>query len=285
MIDESVTPPAPGIYEGVPDADYRRSDGYGSSAIKGFTRSAEHGKQLLDTPFKASRPMEIGSCFDQGLLCHDAPKIHVVMPDEIATATGKGSLIAKREWAKENADGKIVLKQAEADHIDAMLDKVLSHPEAREILLKNAAYQVSGWAVDEKTGILKKGRADVQPTAGEYEWFLVDVKKTVNASPHKFRRQVYDLGYHIQAAYYLSIWTQNNSDRTRWAWVAVEDTPPYGVGVYECSPEMLRQGEIDYRECLAKLSHGLKHDDWPGYSNLLQQLKPERWMISDEAWG
>lgn len=104
-----------------------------------------------------------------------------------------------------------------------------------------------------------KARLDFLTDAG----MILELKMTVDASPLGFAAQVYRFGYHLQAAIYMELAGIENLNQ--FVFVSVEKTPPYPVGIYLLSEEVLDDGRRLYRDMLEKFDTCWVSDEWPGY--------------------
>ena len=93
----------------------------------------------------------------------------------------------------------------------------------------------------------------------------MDVKTTKDASPESFGRSAWNLGYHIQAAFYRRVIGAAPGTTPDFIFGCVESEAPHLVAYYSVPQYLLdyADGLIDtllerYAECLAA-------DLWPGY--------------------
>ena len=69
--------------------------------------------------------------------------------------------------------------------------------------------------------------------------------------------------------------------------VAVEKTPPYGVGVYDLDPTDVERGRVENARAMKQLKWCLDNDKWPGYGNGITGIGLQRWARNslDERAG
>lgn len=72
------------------------------------------------------------------------------------------------------------------------------NPDYMRLLREGRCEQVIEWT-DPRTGLRLKAKPDCIPRGVD---FLIDLKTAKSADPDEFARHAYDLGYHIQAAFY-----------------------------------------------------------------------------------
>jgi hypothetical protein len=147
------------------------------------------------------------------------------------------------------SQGKTIISPDQADDVIAMKNAVMSHEIARMMLTGGEA-EYSYYSIDQKTNIAKKCRPDYIKNGS-----LIDLKTTTDASFEGFARQAGNLGYHLQAAYYVDVYneaTGNNVDE--FFFVCVENTAPFAVAVYRMDALQLEAGRAAYKKALDKLA-------------------------------
>jgi hypothetical protein len=158
------------------------------------------------------------------------------------------------------SEGKIVLETEWMNDIKSMKDAVLTHPIAYEMLTGGEA-EYSYYAQDPETGVEMKCRPDYHNGGA-----LIDLKSSMDASYEGFARQIGNLGYHIQAAFYLD--TFNQSQETNYKeffFVVVENKAPFAVAVYRLDETQIEAGRVAYKRIMKKykefLDSGANLDD------------------------
>ncbi|GAA4648399.1 hypothetical protein GCM10023116_06680 [Kistimonas scapharcae] len=64
---------------------------------------------------------------------------------------------------------------------------------------------------------------------------------------------------------------------TGFAWLAIEKEPPYAIGLYMASPELLMQGHDLYRQYLVNY-HGCRETGiWPAYATDFLTIDLPEW--------
>jgi len=136
--------------------------------------------------------------------------------------------------------------------------------------------ELTGIAPDPDGEFIRKIRIDlcvgIDPETDEMGDYLLDIKtcRAESLFPHRFQYVIRDLGYHVQAAYYLdtdSIIRTGSPDnpRDKYIIVAVESTYPYKVIVYELSKERLDEGRELYKDRLGMLAFAISNNRWEGF--------------------
>lgn len=176
-----------------------------------------------------------------------------------------------KAWAEfeQQADGKTLLKQEDADLVRRMADAVHKHPASSFLLtLPGKVEQTIRWT-DEDTELDCKCRPDWLSEDGQ---LVVDVKTTEHADPREFAKSVAKFRYHVQAAWYL-----RGTRAEQFLFVAVEKSAPYLVSVFVATPEMVSAGQRRADEDLRLIAACKASGEWPGYSTEIQPLYLPAW--------
>lgn len=258
----------PGVYDGLDEAVYHAdtalADGFGPSL------SSTGAKQILHAPatFKwgqenptYERKFNLGTAIHSIVL--GVGDGAVEYPDEYITKSGaissKGEV---KEWEKEQrANGLVPLKKPQIDLVRAASDAVLAHPVARGIFA-NGKPEQSVYATDEATGTTMRGRIDwLRDNA------VIDLKTTAqSAHPWRFAKTSADLGYDVQAAWYLKILAAlGYPSDIPYLHVVVEIDPPHLVSVVQLDDESLAAGWAQAERALEIYARCVETGQWPGY--------------------
>jgi hypothetical protein len=165
--------------------------------------------------------------------------------------------------------GLMLMSAAEMTTIANVADAVASHPEASALLSEG------------KPEVSIIGTIDEVPVKARIDWYrpgvLVDLKTTSDASEDAFQRQSYNLGYHIQMAWYRDMLRGAAMPVNECYIIAVESAAPHGVMVYQMDPAAMALGEEIYMAKLAQYGHCLDFGRWPGYDTGIHTLTLPRW--------
>lgn len=265
---------------------YRIShDEYHSS--KGVSRSYLH-RMIDKTPAHAiihieTTPiLQFGQDFHVAVLEPDRfDKNYVVYPAGCLVGSGKGQRERKQDFDNYCATtGKSILKPDDLEKIKHMREAVFNHPEAKE-LLSDGEPELSGYWIDhEREDLLCKLRMD---WINKRQRVIVDLKKTRDARQHRFTSQAYDLGYDMEAAFYCYGATQiTGIEHQDFYFIACEDEPPWGVIVYKVDMEMINHGLLRCSRALTLHLECVKNNDWPCYSQEVQNLGLPEWVTRKE---
>lgn len=266
----------PGIYDNIGNEDYHaliKKNVISKTGLDKIRKSPAHFKEWTKNPPEPTPAMVIGQrCHTAILESHDFLRNLVLQP-EINKRTKAG----KEEWEafQKANEGKIIVKKDEFDQIQGIVNAVYSHPIASEILRDGKAEQSIIWE-DEETGIACRCRPDYLRNDDVF----VDVKTTVDASFREFQRSVAKFRYHVQSAFYMDGINQHR-DVKNFILIAVEKTPPFGIGIYHLDLGTVEEGRKQYREDLTTYAECLKTNKWPGYAAEIQTMGLPAWAYMD----
>lgn len=172
--------------------------------------------------------------------------------------------------------GCLVLKRSEHDAVLGMAKSAAAHPDSGPILTAGRS-EVSMRVWSEEHQVWVKCRLDWVPDRSSY---IADIKTTVSASERDFEKKATNEGLHMQAALYLAVWNAlcgADDARTGFRFIAVENTPPYAVNVFEASQEFIARGTRDFASALAIYSKCVRENNWPAYAPGIKELNMAKW--------
>lgn len=275
--------PAPGLYRGTPDEDYRRWSAINSSTLRRFARSALHGRYAMLNPKEASEAQEFGTAVHKAILEPDIfRKAFQPMP---YFGKRQSSKVRDEEDAFRAAHPDITfLPEAEFAHCMAIRDAVWAHPTAAEILKAQGANELSAVWKDAETGLPCKGRQDKFCNLGSWPT-VMDLKSAEDASKLGFSKSIDKFGYAEQAAFYLDGFhtlAPFPEGERRYVFIVAEKEPPYAVAVYELDPTAIEVGRKRYRANLRTYAGCLEAGTWPGYGDGMDLISLPPWSMKSE---
>lgn len=271
---QTTMPTQPGLYPDVPATDYHRWPAANQSLLKVIRdKSPAHARQEMLCPAGPTAAMKLGTALHVAVLQPDEFDKHYACAPDVDRRTRAG----KEAWAEfvlEHPEATL-LKPDEWQQVVGMRDAVLAHPTAAAVL--QGETELSALWVDSWTGVWCKARLDVlNRTMGA----VGDIKTTTDASPRAFRRTIWNLGYHLQAAHYLRGVHALGADADLFAIVAVEKTPPFAVAVYQIEDEALVAGEGELGPLMETYAKCQETGVWPAYDEKAIRITLPPW-----AWG
>ena len=252
-----VTPGAYDIPADVYHADPVPGGSLSSTGVRRLaTKSPATFRWHLDNPQPYKAAFDFGTAAHK-LVLDDGPELVVVDADRWDTKTVKAEVAAIR------AQGKLPLKQAAFDQVQAMAAALREHPEAAELCEPGSGTAELSLFWEVEDGVWGRGR---------YDWLRhdgrgVDYKSTRSAHPNDLPKAVHDYGYHQQQEWYTDggLALGLVDEERPFSFVFQEKEPPYLVTVTTLDPvarhigrHLNQVGVNAYRWCLA-------HGEWPGY--------------------
>lgn len=273
------TIPGPGVHD-LTDEEYF------AGPIARASLSSTGVRELLVAPAKfrwnQQHPQPPKRTFDVGHAAHQlvlgaGPEL-VLFPGTGANPEAWQKASDKEAVAELRAAGKLPLRQSDWDAVHAMAEALLRHPHAPKLLSRGEPEKTLVW-VDEATGVLCRAKADWLRPDG-----IVDYKSAADASLDHLRKTVWNLGYYVQAAFYL------RGFRARFpgvdpyfAFTAQEKDAPYLVQTFQLPERYLAIGDRRCTEALERYRDCAEADTWPGYpADDIHEIEPPAWVRDEE---
>lgn len=246
----------PGIYDGIPNADYHADPALGSTSLKTLaTKSPAHYKWSLN--HSDHKPQyDFGSAAHSWILEGDREQIAVVKADNWKAKAAQEARIQAR------AEGKYPVLAREFAAIRIMRLNIMDHPEAW-CMIADDTTAVESSIFWEDDGIYLKCRPDALNRHG-----IWDLKTTVSANPSDFGRTAVRYGYHQSAAHYMDGVERAGLGRQRFRFVLVEKEPPYAVSVVQLEPTAEGLGAELNESAKATWKSCMETNRWPAYPGI-----------------
>lgn len=127
----------------------------------------------------------------------------------------------------------------------------------------NGAFEQSMFWQHQTHGFWCRARPDFMANSFAH---LNDYKATTNASPEKFGKHAYDMGYHRRAAWYLEGVKAITGKMPAHYWFCnQEPKAPYLTSVIELDMQALDAGQTENDRAAEIFARCLRTDDWYGY--------------------
>jgi hypothetical protein len=290
-----------GVHRDLPAPKYHALPGASASRLRKLWQSSPaHLRVDMRKPIEPSPAMILGTLAHHAVLEPDQPLPHLVTPPETYPAPADSSLVKTKkvavgdlldwswsakfckDWRRSmEAAGKLVVSQSTYDSTFGAALSVARHPLAAPLVIDGES-EVSLVTWDEVNDIGVRCRLDHVPPGRA----LVDCKFTHDVTPRGFARNAYEMGYHIQAALYLDVWNTLcgvEAPKDQFVFVACEQTEPWAVNVFTCSPDFIELGRQHAAEMLALFARCLREDHWPAYPEQIHSLSAPRWALKEAA--
>ena len=283
----------PGIHD-VDAATYHRFRAASASGLRVIhARTPAHLRQTWDEVDKPSLALVLGTLIHQLVLEPKTPLPRIaIVPEEYTIPEGTkvekgaprpGEIVPWnnragycREWrALQEAAGKIVLEAKGKDSMETVREC------AQAVEADDKAFPLLRWARQRESTLVWETEARTQCKARLDAWgdgIIVDIKTTTDASPDGFRRHAYDLGYHLQAAWYVDgLATVLGIEPPAFYFVAVEKDSRL-VTVHHATHDFLQRGREAYGRALAQFEEAWASGVWPGYAPGIHDLDVPEWV-------
>ena len=213
---------------------YHSHNSISASGLKEiYKKSVFH---FLNRKFKESPAMKLGTAVHQAIL--EPYDFHDIY--HITEKIDKRTKAGKEEYKKQNeiAEGKIVL---ESD-IFYIIEAIKESYKKNKLAQKYCSGQMELSHYSQMDGIDVRVRPDCINTMSN---FISDVKTCQDNSPAAFKRDVYNWGYHLQAAFYMDVCNIDN-----FKFIACQTKFPYTVEVYTLDEKDIEFGRMGYKNAL-----------------------------------
>lgn len=195
----------------------------------------------------------------------------------------ESDLLFVREWLPK-LQGRDVLPADTIDDVHTMAGIARSLPISRVVfdqLAEHVRCEVSMFVRDPATGQRLKIRPDlaVMPCQSFQDGLIIDGKSTMDASPAVFSRQVWNLDYGLQAAFYTRVYQQALKTRGRptFLWLAQEKERPFASKYYAAGADLLAHYDSVIDALLPRVAECHRTGVWPGYGEGVETLAMPAW--------
>lgn len=271
---------APGVYD-------MPAERYHADPVPGGSLSSSGARRLLPPScpalfkYEQDHTQPYRKAFDVGSAAHMrvlgvGPQIEVVPGERWDTKVAKAAVAAAREA------GRIPLKEAEAEHVEAMAAALRDHPVAGPLFRPGTgrAEQSLFW-VDRHTGVWCRARLDWLPDADPETGQLIipEYKTTRSAAPVELPKPAYDHGYHVQTWFYEEACRALRlSPAPVLVHVWQEKEPPYLVSVTQPRATFVNLGGLLARDAMGIYAACVASGQWPGYTTEVEWLDLPGWV-------
>lgn len=240
--------------------EYHRHPAVSASTLKPMLDTPAHYLAALTTERKETPALRLGTLIHKAILEPRAFLDNFVIAPKVdrRTSVGKATWAAFQEGVLPS---QIVVTEDEADAVTGAANAILNHPLA-SVLLQGGISERSFYFKDPKTGLDCKCRPDFFRD----DLMIVDVKSCDDASKWRFEKQVMELHYDLQAAFYVHGMEQVFGKRCKFVWLAVEKKAPFGINLVTATEYVIESGQAKFEHCLELVKRCREMDFWPSYN-------------------
>ncbi len=272
--------PKPGIYEGVPFAQYQAWPYVNNSSLGPALRSGAHYRLAQERePLMPTREMILGALVHCLVLQPELfDSVFAVQPDFVpqlqwkyrkpeASDEYKGRV---KIWTKQQS-GKAIVSAEDRATAEAVATAVVeAMPDAAEL-----RHELSVVADCPETKLRLKARLDTVWAEG-----ILDIKTTQNAL--NFEAEIERFGYHRQAAFYQDILAARMKGELLPVYLlAAETSEPYLVRNVQLDEEAIEEGRVEVMRALRRIACGHETGVWDGYPRIARWRMPARANVLD----
>lgn len=269
-----------GLVRDMPAERYHATHAMSAGGLKRMKRSPAHFYGLQLDPNRPE-PGDPTPAMKNGTLVHTAlfepdqvAARYVVKPEgmNFSTKDGKAWRDAQTLEIVEDLQMRTALAQAAA---------VRAVPDLAA-LLADGYGEASAFWIDAETGELCKCRPDWTSPAGDGV-ILVDGKTCQDASPDGFGRAIWNMDYHLQAAWYSDGFEAATGLRVHgFVFAAVESAWPHVAAPYMLGDDVLEAARRENRRLLNRYAECKRSGVWPGYAPAISLINLPKWATFTE---
>lgn len=282
MTTDLVVARAPGIYRDLPIEQYHGDiSSISKTGLDAMARApAIYHAQYLD-PDRPPEPKRAGQL--EGSLAHCA----LLEPDEF-----------DKRYAVKNFDGRTSAGKAEAAQIAeagmtpinidqraaalAQATSMRKIPAVRLALDGDFETEMSAYAADQKTGVMRRCRPDLVHRAKSGA-ILFDVKTFSSANADDFARQVARKRYFVQHPFYCDVFEQAADVAVlAFVFIVVETEYPYLSAAMMLDDDSAEYGRRAARRDLDRYAECRASGVWPGYGADATVISLPRWLTQKD---
>lgn len=232
--------------------------------------AAHNGKLRKESP-----AFRIGSALHMAILEPELfQKKFVIQPE----FSGKGAVAAKADWRLSIASDAVILKQEEYDDLQEMINSVLSHQDACNIL-KNGKAEQSGFFRDMDTGIKCRIRPDFFHF-GHHA--LLDIKTTTDVRAEQFMKSIWNYRYDFQMGMYCEGIQLITGKAVQYPLIlAVEKKAPFECALYLCDEALMTKGLGDFKIAIQRLKQCIDENMFDSYQRKIQPISLPHWALKE----
>lgn len=187
-----------------------------------------------------------------------------------------------RMWrSQQEAAGLTVFDPSEYEQVLGIVASLKEHPLYGQGLLEGYCERSLFWQ-DEETGVWLKTRPDAIPSHANIN---ANLKCLSRIEPRQIWRQVFDHGYHVQAAMVaMGCEAVLGMKFDEHALVCVGQKPPHDILIASLDPVAVEWGRRFVRKGVRLFAQCLKNGYWPSYDMLDgEAIAPSETMINQWA--
>jgi hypothetical protein len=276
--------PKPGIYPGVPFAEYRGWDAINASFLTTLSRRTPyHAKHDRDFPTDETPALRMGralhsyvlepatfeQCWSVCPACDKRTKEGKALYAAFLEAKGARDEIGEKDFTEIKELAHEIRKQ-----------------QAVNLLVGGRAEVSIVWE-DDDTGLLCKRRLDYERPGGGGDWnhYITDLKSSDDIGPFAFGRDIAGYGYALAAAFSIDGWKAvAEGEDSIYTLLAVEKD--YHISkAWVPDDDTLAAGRAHYQQALATAKKCIADGVWPDYGRNSEFIRAPEWYLREHGIG
>ncbi|MGO3884716.1 MAG: PD-(D/E)XK nuclease-like domain-containing protein [Mycetocola sp.] len=238
----------------MPEVEYHAHPALSSTGARDLLKSPALFRYRQTSARKDTAAFDLGSAVHARVLGAGWDVVELDFPDW-RTKAARDARDAVR------AEGGIPQLVKDMRPVHGMVEAVLMHEDAARLLAVPSRREASVFGQSSE-GVEVRARFDIltdQPVG-------IDLKTTLDASPHGFGKSVGAYRYDIQAGHYADTYKFSEGvELDSFKFIAVEKTAPYLVAVYTLNPYSLHVGRDYARRARELYAEATATGVWSGY--------------------
>jgi len=268
----------PGFYDDLPEADYHADrTSLSQSGAKLLLKSPALFRYEQEHP-RTSDAFDFGSAAHAVALGQSLDSVYVAPFDDWLKRKGPvgGCAYTTDEKRIAQEDGLAPLLPEQWLKVCDMAEVLAEHDLAMQ-LLTGGHSEVSAYAVDDATGVMRRCRFDYL-----HDDLGVDYKTSFTSDPREFGRSAANFGYHQQDAWYRDVAYDLGYPLRGFLFVVQMKEPPYLVSVCELTPDAVQRGRDLNQRALEMFRDCTDSDIWPGWGDDIHPIDLPAWAYYDK---
>lgn len=224
------------------DQNFLETRPLSKSSLMAFIKSPKHYIKYVEERKKETEAMREGKVLDIMLLTPGLINEKLVIVDKIPGAYTKGFEPFMEQF---KGTGNIPTTDEEIERINKAIKGMRATPEVNMYLESIKRIQIELKWRNKENNLPLIGYADAISEISE-ELFLWDLKKTKDADPINFVKDIYKYGYHIQAACYLDAYHKIYYKFPYFVNIAVELQEPFNCSVMFYESKTIEEAKDEF---------------------------------------
>jgi len=178
-------------------------------------------------------------------------------------------------------EGRIPLKAERYEAVRRVVDALERFRERTGAFTAGKPEQALIWHEGAEWARCKVDWLPDEPSAHLWDLKTISGRATLQS----WSRNAFDLGYDMQAAYYprgAECVRGEPPEGMRFA--VIETSAPYGIRVFEMSPQALDVAQAQISEAIAIWAECRATNAWPSYPDDVEWLDPPPWKVREWEW-